>query len=65
MTTETAERFKTPSAKDINLYHKTVGANENTGFTSNHNVEPLTFHPDYAHLNDAPVSLYNSLLTAT
>jgi len=57
MTTETNQRFKAPAATDVDLYHKTVGANENTGFTSNHNIEPLTFHPDYAYLNDAPVRL--------
>jgi len=56
MTTEMKERFKVPSASDIDLYHKTVGDVENTGYTSNHNIEPLTFHPDYAYLNDAPVS---------
>jgi len=56
MTTETKQRFKVPSLRNVDLYHKTVGANENTGYTSNHNIEPLTFHPDYAHLNDAPVS---------
>jgi len=55
MTTETKERFKVPSASDVDLYHKTVGAIGDTGFTSNHNIEPLTFHPDYAYLNDAPV----------
>ena len=56
MTTETKVRFKVPSASDVDLYHKTVSANENTGYTSNHNIEPVTFHPDYAYLNDALVS---------
>ena len=59
MTTETKERFKVPSASDVDLYHKSVGGVENTGYTSNHNIEPLTFHPDYAYLSDAPVSLLN------
>jgi len=56
MTTETNQRFKVPAALDVDLYHKSVSANENTGFTANHHIEPLTFHPDYAYLNDAPVS---------
>jgi len=56
MTTETSERFKAPSCSYVDMYHKTVGDNENTGYTSNHNIEPLTYHPDYAYLNDAPVS---------
>jgi len=57
MTTEMKERFKVPSVRDVDLYHKTVGAYEDTGYTANHHIEPLTFHPDYAYLNDAPVSL--------
>jgi len=59
MSTETKERFKGTPAADVNLYHKSVGSIENTGYTSNHNIEPLTFHPDYAYLNDAPVCHFN------
>jgi len=65
MTTETKQRFKEPSASSVDLYHKSVSANENTGFTSNHNIEPLTFHPDYAYLNNVPVSCLARVCSVT
>ncbi len=33
-----------------------VGGKEGSGFTHAYNTEPITFHPDYAHDGEMPVS---------
>ena len=54
MTTENSAKFKgEPTPSDL-LTYKSVGANEESGFTHNKNREPVTFHADYAHKADAP-----------
>lgn len=35
----------------VNIHHKDIGSLEETGFTHNKNIEPITY------LNDKPVSL--------
>jgi protein phosphatase 1 regulatory subunit 32 len=54
MTTETSERFKGQPADQPDLFHKSIGDKEHSGFTHNQNIEPVTFHPDYAYRGDAP-----------
>jgi len=55
MTTEMSERFQ-PKSSHFDSSQKAIGNLEDTGFTHNHHVEPLTYHPDYAYMGDAPVS---------
>jgi len=52
MTTEHLQQFKgyQPNKSNPNGF----SAKEGSGFTGNHNVEPVTFHPDYAFRNDVP-----------
>ena len=38
---------------------RSVGTKEGSGFTHAYNVEPITFHPDNAHLADVPVRYYH------
>jgi Protein phosphatase 1 regulatory subunit 32 len=58
MTTETSERFQARSSH-VDSSQKTIGSSEDTGFTHNHHVEPITYHPDYAYHGDSPVSAFN------
>lgn len=53
LTTETQEKFK-GGQPDRSLAELPAGAKEETGFTHGHSVEPITFHPDYAHHSDIP-----------
>lgn len=55
MSTETSSKFQGRQA-DRRLL-KGAGTKEDSGFTHNHNIEPVTFEPDKAHLNDAPGKL--------
>ena len=57
MTTETHERFLGDQPNRANLNRKSVGGKEVSGFTHAYNVEPVTYHPDYVHLNDVPAWL--------
>lgn len=55
MTSETKQKFlgkQAPHEYDLN--YMAVGPNTDTGFTSNLNVEPVTFYPNNPHLNDKP-----------
>jgi hypothetical protein len=56
MTTETGERFQARTCH-VDSSQKTIGNMEETGFTHNHNVEPITFHADHAFSGDTPVGL--------
>ena len=58
MTTEMGENFRCVQTDRRAISHKDVGPNENSGFTSSQNPEPLTFYPDRAHMADVPVSRY-------
>ena len=56
MSTEQSENFKGYQPDRSDISKKDVGGKEYSGFTSNHNIEPVTFYPDHAHRGDAPVS---------
>jgi protein phosphatase 1 regulatory subunit 32 len=51
--TETSEKFQ-GQQPNRQIDGKQVGTKEESGFTHNHTVELLTFHPDQAHLGDVP-----------
>lgn len=53
-TTETSVRFRGEQPDRSDLNRKSIGFKEDSGFTHNHNVEPVQFHPDYAFQGDAP-----------
>ncbi|XP_070541928.1 stabilizer of axonemal microtubules 4-like [Ptychodera flava] len=54
MSTETNERFKGLPNVKLNTQHKSVGGNEDTGFTHAYNIEPITFHPSEPYKLDKP-----------
>ena len=54
MTTETHERFRGEPSDRKDLHQKDVGPGEGSGYSHAYNVEPVTFHPDYAHKGDRP-----------
>ncbi|XP_064627223.1 stabilizer of axonemal microtubules 4-like isoform X2 [Lineus longissimus] len=53
MTTETATKFRGFPSERMDISRKTVGPNENTGFT-HANDEPVTFQPGQPHKGDIP-----------
>lgn len=56
MSTETQSKFqeKPLNGPQVDMTTSTLGPNELSGYTHNKNVEPVTFHPDYAHKGDMP-----------
>ncbi|XP_002740326.1 stabilizer of axonemal microtubules 4-like [Saccoglossus kowalevskii] len=54
MSTETHERFQGMPHAKLNTQHKSVGNNEETGYTHAYNIEPITFHPASPHKNVRP-----------
>ncbi|XP_013385451.1 protein phosphatase 1 regulatory subunit 32 [Lingula anatina] len=54
MTTETKERFKGQPSERMDTTMKTLGPNEETGFTHAYNVEPVTYHPGSPYKGDRP-----------
>jgi len=44
-----------PSSFSVNIHLKDVGKHEETGFTHNKNIEPITFREDDPHTNELPV----------
>ena len=56
MSTEASSRFRgQPNDSSLPTF-MSVGAKEFSGFTHNKNIEPVSFHPDYAHSGDHPGS---------
>lgn len=53
-TTETKVRFRGDPLDHGDLNRRAIGMKEESGFTHNHNVEPVQFHPDYAFKGDVP-----------
>ena len=54
MTTEASTRFQgEPNDSSLPTF-LAVGNKTYSGFTHNKNVEPVSFHPDYAHSGDHP-----------
>ena len=41
----------------VNIHLKDVGPLEDSGFTHNKNIEPITYLPDDPHTNEKPVSV--------
>ncbi|XP_074662941.1 stabilizer of axonemal microtubules 4-like [Tubulanus polymorphus] len=54
MTTETHEKFQGKPSVRMDVSRKTVGPNEETGFTHASNVEPITFQPNSPFKGDLP-----------
>jgi len=59
MTTENHVQFRGEQPDRSDLASRTVGAKEGSGFTHAHNVEPISFHPDYAFKGDMPGFMTN------
>ena len=58
MTTETKTRFRGEQVERGGgrlRFAEPGREKEETGFTHNHQVEPVTFHPDFAYKADHPV----------
>lgn len=54
MTTENHVQFKGEQPGRPDVTRKSVGGKEGSGFTHAYNVEPISFHPDYAHKGEWP-----------
>jgi protein phosphatase 1 regulatory subunit 32 len=54
MTTETHERFR-GAQPHLDVSKRSIGPKEGSGFTHADNMEPVTYHPGYAHKGDVPV----------
>lgn len=54
MTTETTQKFQGRQPDHGSVGRKSLGYKSGSGFTHAYNVEPVTFHPDYAFKNDVP-----------
>lgn len=54
MTTEASSKFRgQPNDSSLPTF-MSVGGKEFSGFTHNKNIEPVSFHPEYAHSGDHP-----------
>ncbi|CAK8683286.1 unnamed protein product [Clavelina lepadiformis] len=54
MKSETASKFLGEPTAPLNIHLKDVGPNEDSGFTHNKNIEPITYLADDPHTNEQP-----------
>lgn len=54
MKSETAVKFLGEPTAPLKTHQKDIGFHEETGFTHNKNIEPITYKPDDAHTNESP-----------